>query len=411
MFTSRRLVLASAALVLGFSACGSANSTTSGSTAGSATVSTAANGGPKVITFGSGTAAGSSLPATGDSAEKMMAIRNLTYVFDGDLPVLSDTGVSWQFPGDFTPDAARIAAMADVLGVVGEVRQLPADQGGGWMVGPEDYSAATLTVSADGLGSWWFNPTPIAVSTTSACGIDPAVDVLEGETLDTVSPLDSDVVADPSVVPPCPDPAPPVGVPGEDASLSRAKALFAELGYDPAAYDFEFYGDEWNANVTAYLVLDGQRTPVSMSVGFGAEGALVWSSGNLATPVRADSYPLIGAQAGVERLNDQAQQWMGIGMGMGYAGAALRTEASAVIEPMPVQCDPAACTPVDTTPITIHLTTVKPDLTMVWDADNTVWLLPAYTFGDADGGQYTVLAIADEYLDIPASEPVPATSG
>ena len=49
---------------------------------------------------------------------------------------------------------------------------------------------------------------------------------------------------------------------------------------------------------------------------------------------------------------------------------------------------------------------VREDLTMIWAVDDTVWLLPAYTFTSADGGLYTVNAVADEFL-APA-DPVPA---
>jgi hypothetical protein len=51
------------------------------------------------------------------------------------------------------------------------------------------------------------------------------------------------------------------------------------------------------------------------------------------------------------------------------------------------------------------LTSVKPDLTMQWATDGTVWLLPAYTFGSADSGQYTVIAVDDAYIQQPAAEP------
>jgi hypothetical protein len=38
---------------------------------------------------------------------------------------------------------------------------------------------------------------------------------------------------------------------------------------------------------------------------------------------------------------------------------------------------------------------------MVWDAGNTIWLLPAYTFGTADGGLYTVIAVDDAFIQQP----------
>src|SRR5262245_50073908 len=44
---------------------------------------------------------------------------------------------------------------------------------------------------------------------------------------------------------------------------------------------------------------------------------------------------------------------------------------------------------------------------MIWAADDTVWLLPAYTFTSDDGGMYTVNAVADEYFSV--AEPEPAS--
>jgi hypothetical protein len=75
-------------------------------------------------------------------------------------------------------------------------------------------------------------------------------------------------------------------------------------------------------------------------------------------------------------------------------------------------------TPLDTTPITIHVSEVQLSMTMIWDAAGTAWILPAYTFGDGtvEDGSYTVLAVADEFLDIPVPvavplpEPMPATT-
>ncbi len=467
MITSRRFALATAAIVLGLSACGSANTASSSdSTAG-----TIATGGttiadpatPHVIHLGAGRWAPSTAggPMSAESADsKMMAVRNITYVFDGTFPTLSESAPSWQLPAGFTPDAARIAAMAAALGVEGTARKLPAEQGGGWMFGPEDYSTATFSVSVDSLGSWWFSPAPTVSATTDGCAygqgdvIDTTVAVAEGDTLNTVAGLDSDAVsteaapangeATPAVaIPPecIVDPSPPVGVPDEAAAMTSTKALLTSLGYDPGSYDYEFYGDEWSANVTAYLRLGGQRSQLSVSVGFGAEGAITWASGSLATPVQGDDYPLAGVQVGLDRLADQASQWMSYG----GPGSVLRTESASaessgevapadpvvapadttIIEPSTdvAATEPAVapsdtvvaqpcgaavdCAPIDAEPVTIHLTDVRLDSTMIWDEDGTTWLLPAYTFSDADGGTYSIIAVADEYLDVPAPVAVP----
>ena len=52
---------------------------------------------------------------------------------------------------------------------------------------------------------------------------------------------------------------------------------------------------------------------------------------------------------------------------------------------------------------------MRMDLTMVWDADGSIWLLPAYTFTSADGGEYTVVAVDDSLLDLPDPAPVDTT--
>jgi hypothetical protein len=160
--------------------------------------------------------------------------------------------------------------------------------------------------------------------------------------------------------------------------------------------------------VNAYLVLDGIRTSLSMSVGFGAEGAVTWASGYLATPLRGDDYPRIGVEAAVQRLNDQSNWWM-YPMAMAKGGVAAMSTASdgavtepavaAPIEPAPVDTGaPVEPMPVDTTPIVVTLTDPVPSLEMMWADDGTIWLLPGYTFQSTDGGVYSVLAVPDEFI-------------
>ena len=93
-------------------------------------------------------------------------------------------------------------------------------------------------------------------------------------------------------------------------------------------------------------------------------------------------------------------------------GVVPETPVSSPVLVDPATCDPAAdcgIVPVDAPePVTVHLTDAALDVTMVWDASGTIWLLPAYTFGDADGGRYTVIAVDDSFLDLPEVLPVPA---
>ena len=207
----------------------------------------------------------------------------------------------------------------------GDVRTLPAEQGGGWAVGPEDYSAAVLTVGSDGMLSWYLSPgqptvTSVGCAVASGSATEPALgapgvrdavppaetvpaEAVPGDTAPATDGVAPDVVA-----PDCPVPNPPVGVPTKDEALAKAKQLFADWGYDVSSFQFDdAYADEWGASVNASLVLDGLKAPVMLSVGFGENGTVTYASGYLATPARGADYPTIGAAAGLERLKTQNQ--------------------------------------------------------------------------------------------------------
>jgi hypothetical protein len=53
------------------------------------------------------------------------------------------------------------------------------------------------------------------------------------------------------------------------------------------------------------------------------------------------------------------------------------------------------------------LVDVHADFWWAWDADGSVWLLPAYTFTDTEDRQHMVPAVTDEFLVV---EDVPATT-
>ncbi|MEY2524907.1 MAG: hypothetical protein QOJ66_3472 [Ilumatobacteraceae bacterium] len=445
MIRSRRLVLVAAVVALGLSACGSPNTTTPVADQ------------PQVIRLaGSQTGSGGPLPAAADSAnastESKIAIMAPTkFVYDGELPALDGQAGSWFFAPGQKPDVDRIAKLAAALGVQGEVRALPVEQGGGWAVGPEDYSAAVLTVGSDGMLSWYLSAGQSVVTSVGGCAsvsgvaaTEPALgapgvvavppaepvspETVPGDTAPATEGVAPDVVA-----PDCPVPNPPVGVPTKDEALAKAKQMFADWGYDVSSFQFDdAYADEWGASVNASLVLEGLKAPVMLSVGFGENGTVTYASGYLATPVRGADYPTIGAAAGLERL--KAQNQFGGGMGgpavleatnnapasdaapdvapVADTATGIATGIAPAVEPTIVPCEPEAasvdCSPTGVDSITVTLNSVKPDLTMVWAADNTIWLLPAYTFGSADGGLYTVNAVDDAYIQ--QADPGPITT-
>jgi hypothetical protein len=442
MLRSRRFAFAAAAVLLGLSACGDGGSTTtSGSTPAVIHIGASANGG------------GAKVAASEASDRMMMPYQDITYVYDGTFPDLGTTAPAWTLPAGTEVDEARVAALAKLLGVEGEVRPLAADMGGGWMVGAQDYTTSNLTVSADGMLSWWFNPMPVttpgvgcAYAGSEGVAVDPAVapdaaTVLPETTVpETLLP---ETIAPDATIPErlCEDPEPPVGVPSKDEALSKGKALFTDMGYDVSQFEFDTYADEWGANITAYRMLGGHRSPLQMSVGFGENASVTWASGTLAEPQPAADYPLVSGDEALQRLNDQSGMWAwyggpGIMAKGGIAVDAAATTATAgaptaiaeetkpaiappetlatvpgdsvtddpqVIDPIPVESLP----PLE--PVTVHLNAMRLDVTMVWADDGTIWLLPAYTFTGADGGEYTILAVDDSFIDTPDPVPVETT--
>ena len=175
---SRRLALVAscAILGLGLAACGSADEAASpASVAGTGTAAPAAS--PAVIVLqsplGGARSESSASPAAADSSgfadsdtfaegepgSKMM-VADVDYVYDGAVPDLPTEGTAWRFTTGAAPTAEQAAAVAAALGVAGDPVQLSEDQGGGWLVGPADYSAPTVNLSSDAMHSWWYSAGP-----------------------------------------------------------------------------------------------------------------------------------------------------------------------------------------------------------------------------------------------------------
>lgn len=338
------------------------------------------SGAPRRITIG---ASGGTSVAAGSAAldERMAMVPwfDVEYSFAGELPDLGAEAGSWRFAPGLEPSDERVASLARALGVDGDVRRLAADMGGGWMVGPDDYSAPTLTVAADAMLSWWYSGMTDSRAIVSCA--EPPVDPTTSEPVKTS----------------CVEPTPPSGVPSADEARRLAESLLDDLGVDVGDYRLDVYADDWNASVIGFRSLGGVEVPITVSVGFGADAALTWASGVLAEPVQDADYPIVSTADGLARLNSGDFGWGMYGGGVARGGVA--TDMA-----MPADAVP----PAEGEVVEVALVSVELGLTQVWDADGTVWLLPAYVFADADGGTYSVLAVADEYIVVPEVPEVPA---
>jgi hypothetical protein len=447
---SRRLALVAAALILGLGACGSddARRTTTADTSSAPVTTTRHSTSPPddrlpVIRVAEGAgsvreSAAADSPVVGDmnADTKMMAV-GIEFVFDGSAEDLTAPAASWFFPPAGLPSEEEVVKLAAQFGVEGPVQQVDEERGGGLTIGPDDFTGPSFTVGTDAMQSWWYSPGD-DLSKQPICEPVPASDeVTDGSETE-------EVVCEPL-------PA-PQNVPTADEAEAKTAALMDQLGLDPASYELETYADEWGASVSAFLLLDGVRSNVSMYFSFREEGAVAWAGGFLATPQRGPEYPRIGVDAAVERLN--SPNWMGgfVDPGLqpeelplpledsaGSGDGATQAEpvpgkspvdtvgADVTIEPVPADsldrdvlvdppvCDPAAdCVPSergDMETIVVRLSNPRPALEQLWAEDGTVWLLPAYAFDADDEGLHSVIAIDAAYLSVTRGEPEPGDPG
>jgi hypothetical protein len=426
----RRQILALAAVVA-LAACGATtDERATGGAVSSATPTTRVLPGEASAPNEAGDA-----PAPAGSPAETSRIAWMNFRYEGEMPVFEGAAPSWSYPAGSEPDPARIQTLAAALGITGEMTAIPENEGGGWSIGATDGSAPGLMISQSGMLSWWYNSGPGDVVAIAECTIAD-----DGSSS-------------------CPEPEPLVNVPSADDAQAKAVALWTAAGYDLTLYELESSSAEWGASVTAYLVLDGKRAPIQMSMGFGAEGVLTYASGDLGVPVRGADVARITPAEALDRLIQQNSGFdPTVLRGGAEVGNAVPSEGDAeivsvtvappVVAPSPQINDPAqnpiidgeqvppcpepfidpatdvivAADPIvdpatdvavgspeplpgfvdcqypEPQPVEIVLTGVTESLTMVWGNDNTIWLLPAYDFTDAEGSIFTVGAVADESI-------------
>lgn len=326
-------------------------------------------------------------------------------VFSGSgLPGAAGTAQAWAFDATSAATAEAAARAAQVLGVDGEPRQ----EWGQWIVGTNDGTSPSVAVGVDGQASMWFYDRAWDPSVCGATGGGASAEPgsADGEMSTMVEPgmPAEPAPADPSV-------CDPSSTPTGDAAIATARDLVADLGVDPAGYEFTVSDDTGVpglVSVTGAQVVDGTQTGVIWSVQLAGTGVQS-ASGPLASLVDLGTYDVISADEAVERLNDPR-------FGASYGGVvplAARAEATdavapdvAVVEPTDaptVPSVPAAGSPLAWPVQDVTLTDARIGVTQLTTPTGATLLVPAWELSDADGGTWSVVAVAEGQLDLTAA--------
>ena len=369
--------------------------------------------GPPILVLSAANGGGwsESAPAASDMAGadgKMMWNYQQNFTAAADLPALDSNAPSYTLTaGDASTDSLN--ALKAAFGVTKDFVAQDATQGGGYLAGNYDGTTATLYVGSDAMRYWSYSPAWDQSSISSRpCIMEDAVATSDIPTTDVAKEI-------------CAEPVAPENVPTKAEAEELFAATMTALGVNNDDLILDSYSDEWGANVTGYLKIDGVRSPLSWSVGYGADASITWASGVFADVQDGASYPRIGTAAAIERLNSQqAGNWGGpmVRGGVAY-DTAVASDIAATPVPEPASSDVEAA--VTTEPATsdaaptldapapevqeVLIIGVEEELVTLYGADGSIYLVPGYTFIAAEdeygyAGRYTVSALPDEYMQV-----------
>ncbi|MFF8234975.1 hypothetical protein, partial [Streptomyces caelestis] len=201
-----------------------------------------------------------------------------TYRVDGPLPDGPGEAPVYRARGEVTKE--DVARLAKALGVEGT----PVAQGEAWKIGGQDGSGPSLQVNRQAPGTWSFSR--YAPGTDNCKGTDTCTAEQSG------------------------------GSPVSEAEAEKAAApVLKALGQDDAKRDAsQVMGAQRVVNAAPEiggLPTHGWTTGVTV----GADGEVVGGSGQLKTPVKGDTYPVVGAKKALELMEERptGDHRMGIG--------------------------------------------------------------------------------------------------
>lgn len=403
-------------------------------------------------------AAGAPAGAASTSADAMAEDARIALWIDYDYiagPGLSTAGGRggvYQLQRVGTPESV-LADLADAFGVDGAVAETSYfdPTWPSYIVGPEDGTAPSVSVTWSGTGNWWYS-NPGAYP-------DPVCELVEYDTENGVEKFEE-----------CTQPEIPAAeslAPSEGEAAGLAADLFASLGLDVDAGDVRVVADAWQTMASVNLTVDGVATAIDYSVAWTPLGEIAWAYGHSIEVVERGTFDTVSPVDAVDRLEDW--RWFGAGGpdyqgGMAYLAAESGVardaaagfgapdtsvsstgeepgttepggstdggasepnpgEPSEPVEPGDPGTDPVE--PIDPTEpveptdpivdptiepaplpepeaVTVTVDDAEATLLLMWDADGNAWLVPGYAMEHPDGFWNTIVSLVEGVIELPA---------
>ena len=310
----------------------------------------------------------------------------VTYKLGGPLPSLPDRASAWKLGDDV--DAARVATLAAALGLDGTPRKEP----NGWTL-REGRNALVVHGLA---GVPWSYGSGIFGTCLARTGgpYRPGAGI---QCLDPDAPVSNQPgpANPPRPVAPA-KPFRPPALPSRAEAERVARDLAARAGLDLDGARVRVRDDYATRTVTIDPAVGGQPTSgFAWTVAVGAGGTVRHATGWLAIPQPADTYPLIGVEAGFEQL----KRLPPLGPLRWAETQAMEVDPCPAGSKLPCAAQPLAPRVATVTGVRLGLQRV-PALAKGKRPADLAYLLPAYLF-DLKGGwtdTRPVLAVPDRYL-------------
>jgi len=381
------------------------------------------------------------LSAMSDEARIALWI-DYTYVAGEGLGTDGGSGGVYQLQRIGSPEQV-LADVAERFGVEGEPGQTsyfdPAWPS--YVIGPEDGSAPSITVTWSGTGNWWYN--------NPAAYPEPVCELVSYETENGTEEFEE-----------CTQPEIPASeslAPSEAEARDQAADIFGSLGLDVEPGDVRVMADSWGTTATANLTVDGVGTAIDYSVSWTPLGEVAWAYGHSIEVINRGTFDTVSPTAAVDRLADW--RWFGAagpdyqgGMSILAADSGLARDAvgtsgapdasvsspvsgeesvpggstepspgepvqptdptepgvEPIVEPTDPGLEPIVDPPTEPAPlpepeqVTVTVDKAEATLLLMWDADGNAWLVPGFAMQNPEGFWNTIVSLIDGIIELPA---------